>query len=180
MKSICVYCGSAHGALPVYADAARELARVLAQHNIELIYGGGNVGLMGVIADEMLRLGAEVTGVIPTNLMAREVGHLGLTRLHVVKDMHERKAMMASLADGFITLPGGIGTMEELFEMFTWSQLGLHRKPLGLLNVEHYYDGLLGFIRHMVAQGFLRNEIADLLINDHDPDRLLRTMTQQS
>ncbi|HJV73113.1 MAG TPA: TIGR00730 family Rossman fold protein, partial [Noviherbaspirillum sp.] len=122
MKSLCIYCGSSIGASPVYADAARDLAKAMVNDNISLVYGGGNVGLMGVIADEVLRLGGEATGVIPKALMDREVGHGGLTRLHIVKDMHERKAMMAALSDGFIAMPGGIGTLEELFEVFTWSQ----------------------------------------------------------
>lgn len=176
MKAICVYCGSSMGTKAVYAEAARKVAQSLVEHNIELVYGGGNVGLMGVIADEVLRLGGEVTGVIPTNLMEREVGHTNLTRLHVVKDMHERKAMMASLSDGFITMPGGIGTMEELFEMYTWSQLRLHEKPIGLLNVDGFYDPLLGFIRQMVETGFLKQATADLLLHATEPNALLKSM----
>ena len=136
MKAIAVYCGASSGAHPLYADAARELAAALVEHNIALVFGGGKVGLMGVIADEVLRLGGEATGVIPRALLEREVGHTGLTRQFVVKDMHERKAMMADLADGFIAMPGGMGTLEELFEMLTWAQLGIHAKPIGLLECE--------------------------------------------
>ena len=165
MKSLCIYCGSSIGASPVYADAARDLAKAMVNDNISLVYGGGNVGLMGVIADEVLRLGGEATGVIPKALMDREVGHGGLTRLHIVKDMHERKAMMATLSDGFIAMPGGIGTLEELFEVFTWSQLGLHEKPIGLLNVNGFYDGLIAFLKHVVTQGFLKTGQASLLMH---------------
>lgn len=173
MKSLCVYCGSSPGASGVYADAAREMARVMVEDNIALVYGGGNIGLMGVIADEVLRLGGEVTGIIPKALMDREVGHTGLTRLHIVRDMHERKAMMAELSDGFIAMPGGIGTLEELFEVFTWSQLGLHEKPMGLLNVAGFYDGLLAFLRHVVDQRFLKPGQAGLLVAEASPSALL-------
>lgn len=173
MKSLCIYCGSSIGASPVYADAARDLARAMVNDNISLVYGGGNVGLMGVIADEVLRLGGEATGVIPKALMDREVGHGGLTRLHIVKDMHERKAMMAALSDGFIAMPGGIGTLEELFEVFTWSQLGLHEKPIGLLNVNGFYDGLIGFLEHVVTERFLKAEQASLLMYGAEPHTLV-------
>jgi uncharacterized protein (TIGR00730 family) len=173
MKSLCVYCGASMGVAPVYAAAARQLAAAMVADNIGLVYGGGNVGLMGVIADEVLRLGGEATGVIPKALMDKEVGHLDLTRLHIVKDMHERKAMMAELSDGFVAMPGGIGTLEELFEVFTWSQLGFHDKPIGLLNVAGFYDGLLAFLQHVVAQGFLRQAQASLLIHDSEPASLL-------
>ncbi|MFK3738793.1 TIGR00730 family Rossman fold protein [Massilia sp. TN1-12] len=173
MKSIAVYCGANPGADPRYADAARALARALVEHNIALVYGGGKVGLMGVIADEVLRLGGEATGVIPKALVEREVGHAGLTRLFVVKDMHERKAMMAELAEGFIAMPGGMGTLEELFEMVTWAQLGIHAKPIGLLNVAGFYDGLVSFVGHMVEQGFVRPAHAALLQTDADPDALI-------
>lgn len=176
MKSLCVYCGSAMGASAVYADAARALAKAMVNDNIALVYGGGRVGLMGAIADEVLRLGGEATGVIPKALMDKEVGHTGLTRLHIVKDMHERKAMMAELSDGFIAMPGGIGTLEELFEVFTWSRLGLHDKPFGLLNVEGFYDGLIGFLQHVVAQGFLPAEQAALLVHDADPLMLVERL----
>ena len=173
LKSICVYCGSASGISPVYAESARQLAAVLIRQNLALVYGGGNIGLMGILADEMLRLGGDVTGVIPTSLMAKEVGHMGLSRLHIVKDMHERKAMMATLSDAFIAMPGGLGTLEELFEMLTWSQIGLHKKPVGLLNVAGYYDGLMQFLSHSSQQGFLKVEHQSLLMLSPDPQHLL-------
>ncbi|WP_332877560.1 TIGR00730 family Rossman fold protein [Massilia sp. S19_KUP03_FR1] len=173
LKTICVYCGASNGLDAVYADAARALAQALVAHNIALVYGGGKVGLMGVIADEVLRLGGDVTGVIPQALLEREVGHRGLTRLFVVKDMHERKAMMAQLSDGFIAMPGGMGTLEELFEMLTWAQLGIHAKPIGLLNVNGFYDGLIGFVAHQRDQGFVRPEHAALMQADADASVLL-------
>ena len=173
MKALCVYCGSSPGATPLYAEAACALAKELVNDNITLVYGGGNIGLMGVIADEILRLGGEVTGVIPKALLDKEVGHTGLTRLHIVKDMHERKAMMAELSDGFIAMPGGIGTLEELFEVLTWSQLGLHEKPIGLLNALGFYDGLTQFIRHLVTERFLRAEQAALLMYENDAAALM-------
>lgn len=145
----------------------------MVENNIALVYGGGNVGLMGIIADEVLRLGGKATGVIPKALLDKEVGHLGLTRLHIVKDMHERKAMMAELCDGFIAMPGGIGTLEEMFEVFTWSQLGFHDKPIGLLNVNGFYNGLIAFLDHVVAERFLRAEEAALLIPEEHPRILL-------
>ena len=173
LGSLCVYCGSAIGASPVYADAARSLARVFADNGISLVYGGGNIGLMGVIADELMRLGGKVIGVIPQALMDKEVGHGGLTRLHVVKDMHERKAMMADLSDGFIAMPGGIGTLEELFEMLTWAQLGFHGKPIGVLNVNRFYDGLVDLLEHIVKERFVKMEDAFRLIFEEDPELLL-------
>lgn len=173
MKTLCIYCGSSIGASPVYASAARAMAAEMARRKISLVYGGGNVGLMGVIADEMMKLGGDVTGVIPEALLDREIGHIGITRQLVVNDMHERKAMMAELSDGFIAMPGGIGTLEELFEALTWSQIGFHRKPVGLLNVQGFYDGLIVFIRHLVAEGFLKREQATLLIDAADPTSLL-------
>jgi uncharacterized protein (TIGR00730 family) len=174
MKSLCVYCGSSIGSLPIYADAARTLGRTLVAEKIALVYGGGNVGLMGVIADEVMRMGGEVTGVIPGALLDKEVGHRGVTHLHVVRDMHERKAMMATLSDGFIAMPGGIGTLEELFEALTWSQLGLHDKPIGLLNVNGFYDGLIRFVQHLVTQQFLKPEQAALMMHESDSAALLR------
>ncbi|MES2160727.1 MAG: TIGR00730 family Rossman fold protein [Pseudomonadota bacterium] len=176
MKAICVYCGANAGVNPVYAEAARALGRALVADNLSLVYGGGNVGLMGIIADEVLRMGGEVTGVIPTALVEREVGHTGLTRQFIVKDMHERKAMMAELADGFIAMPGGMGTLEELFEMLTWSQLGIHAKPIGLLNVDGFYDGLTGFIQHASAQGFIRPQHAALMMSAPEPLALLQLL----
>jgi uncharacterized protein (TIGR00730 family) len=174
VKSICVYCGANAGVSPRYAEEARHLARAMVEANLSLVYGGGNVGLMGVIADEVLRLGGEVTGVIPTALIEREVGHTGLTRQFIVKDMHERKAMMAQLADGFIAMPGGMGTLEELFEMLTWSQLGIHAKPVGLLNVDGFYDSLVGFIHHAKGQGFIKPQHAELMMVESSPAALLQ------
>ena len=176
INALCVYCGANAGVSPDYAVAARELARVLVSENIALVYGGGKVGLMGVIADEVLRLGGEVTGVIPTQLVEREVGHTGLTRQFIVKDMHERKAMMASLSDAFIAMPGGYGTLEELFEMLTWAQLGLHAKPIGLLNVDRFYDGLIAFVENGQQQGFIRPQHAAFLNADADPAALVQRL----
>jgi uncharacterized protein (TIGR00730 family) len=176
MKSIAVYCGASLGAKPLYADAARALAHALVEHNISLVYGGGKVGLMGVIADEVLRLGGEATGVIPRALLEREVGHTGLTRQFVVKDMHERKAMMSELADGFIAMPGGMGTLEELFEMVTWWQLGIHAKPIGLHNTGGFWDGLVAFVRHQHVEGFVRAEYLDGMMVDADADALVRRL----
>jgi len=171
--SVCVYCGSAKGNNPVYADAAKALGRALVKHNLSLVYGGGHVGLMGIVADAVLDAGGEVTGVIPKALMDTEVGHKRLTRLLVVMDMHERKALMAEHADGFIAMPGGIGTLEELFETLTWAQLGFHEKPIGLLNVAGFYDPLIEFLRHQTSQGFLRAEHKDLLLAETEPDPLI-------
>ena len=176
MKSICVYCGASFGVNPLYADTARALAQVLVAHNIGLVYGGGKVGLMGVIADEVLRLGGEATGVIPSAMVEREVGHTGLTRQFVVKDMHERKAMMAELSDGFIAMPGGMGTLEELFEMLTWSQLGIHAKPVALLNAGGFYDGLVSFVGHQQAEGFVRARQAALMMVESTPEAVVRRL----
>ena len=176
LKSLCVYCGSSPGASSVYAAAARALAKEMAARDIALVYGGGDVGLMGVIADEVMRLGGQATGVIPQALMDKEVGHHGLTRLHIVKDMHERKALMAELSDGFIAMPGGIGTLEELFEALTWAQLGFHDKPIGLLNVDGFYDGLIQFIGHIVTQQFLKEEHATLMMHANDAPALLQQL----
>ena len=176
-KSICVYCGANAGTTPVYTAAAQRLAAGLVERNTGLVYGGGNVGLMGIIADEVLRLGGEVTGVIPTALVEREVGHVGLTRQLIVKDMHERKAMMATLADGFIAMPGGMGTLEELFEMLTWSQLGIHNKPVALFNVNQYYDHLVSFIRHAESEGFVKPQHAAMMVVADDVDVLLSRFT---
>jgi hypothetical protein len=176
MQAICVYCGSSFGNSIVYRDAALALAQQLVQHNIRLVYGGGDVGLMKVIADEVMRLGGHVTGVIPQALLEMEVGHPNLDQLHVVNNMHERKALMAELADGFIALPGGIGTLEELFEMFTWLQLGFHNKPLGILNVDGFYDLLLAFLDHCVSTKFLKPAHHDLLLKDVDSALLIAKM----
>ncbi|HEY0065489.1 MAG TPA: TIGR00730 family Rossman fold protein [Telluria sp.] len=173
MKSIAVYCGANAGANEVYADAARALGRALAANKIALVYGGGNVGLMGIIADAVLAAGGEVRGVIPQQLVDRELAHPGLTELFIVKDMHERKALMAQLAEGFIAMPGGMGTLEELFEMLTWSQLGIHSKPIGLLNVDGFYDQLVGFLAHAATEGFIQARHAGLLKLSADPASLI-------
>jgi len=163
VKSVCVYCGSSPGNRPEYAEGARLLGRALAERGLALVYGGGKVGLMGTVADAVLEHGGTVVGIIPEALMQKEVGHRGLTELHVVRNMHERKQMMADRADAFIAMPGGVGTFEELFETFTWLQLGYHDKPVGLLNVGGFYDGMLGFLGHAVQEGFLKQVHADLL-----------------
>lgn len=155
-KRICVYCGSHIGQNDRYREAAVDLGRLLAARDLGLVYGGGHVGLMGVIADAALAGGGEVIGVIPEQLRQQEVAHDGLSELHIVADMHERKALMANLADGFIALPGGLGTLEELSEMLTWQQLGIHTKPIGLLNTGGYYDALLAFLDRAVADGYVR------------------------
>jgi uncharacterized protein (TIGR00730 family) len=173
IQRLCVYCGSAAGHDPVYAKAARELGLAIAQRGMSLVYGGGHVGLMGIVADAALAAGAKVTGVIPTALMDSEVGHTQLTELQVVKDMHERKALMAELADGFVALPGGIGTLEELFEVMTWLQLGYHRKPVGLLNTQGFYDDLLRMLNKQRDTGFLKPAHHALLITEADTAALL-------
>jgi uncharacterized protein (TIGR00730 family) len=171
--NLCVYCGSRAGVAPAYADAARALGRLIGSGGHGLVYGGGNVGLMGIVADAVLAAGGPVVGVIPEALVQREVGHSGLSEQHVVPDMHERKRMMAERADAFVALPGGIGTLEELFEVWTWHQLGYHDKPIGLLNVGGFYDGLLTFMDHCVAQGFLDAAQRATVVVDTDPARLL-------
>ena len=176
MARICVFCASTPGLRPSYAEGARALARALVDGGHSLVYGGGNVGLMGVIADAVMAQGGEVVGVIPHTLMAREIGHTGVTRLHVVDSMHERKALMADLSDAFVALPGGVGTFEELFEAITWTQLGLHRKPCGLLNVDGFYDGLLQFLDHAWAEGFIKPETRAIVSAGTDPAALLRTL----
>ena len=176
IQRLCVYCGSAAGQDPVYAEAARELGLAIAQRGMSLVYGGGHVGLMGIVADAALAAGAKVTGVIPTALMDSEVGHTQLTELRVVKDMHERKALMAELADGFVALPGGIGTLEELFEVMTWLQLGYHRKPVGLLNTQGFYDDLLRMLNKQRDTGFLKPAHHALLITEADTAALLDRM----
>ena len=175
-RSVCVYCGASPGHDPQYAEAARALGREMAQQKLALVYGGGHVGLMGIIADAVLEAGGEVTGVIPKALMDTEIGHNRLTRLLVVKDMHERKALMAEHANGFIAMPGGIGTLEELFEAMTWAQLGFHEKPVGLLNVNGFYDPLIAFLSQLEQEGFLRAEHRHLLINENEPSALLERL----
>lgn len=180
MTAICVYCGSAAGRHPAYSAAAVELAQELARRGLNLVYGGGRVGLMGVVADAALAAGIQVIGVIPEHLLTRELAHPGLTAMHVVSSMHERKALMADLADGFLALPGGFGTLDELCEILTWLQLGIHRKPCGLLNTRGYFDGLLQQFEHSVAEGFLRPEHHSMLLHDSEPGRLLeRLLTSQ-
>ncbi|WP_242395149.1 LOG family protein [Anaeromyxobacter oryzisoli] len=158
MRRICVFCGASGGRAPVHLEAAHAAGRTLARRGLALVYGGGSVGLMGAVADGALDAGGEVIGVIPRALQLRELAHPRLTSLHVVRSMHERKAKMAELADGFVALPGGLGTLEELAEILTWAQLGLHRKPCGLLDVAGYYQPLIAFLDHAVAEGFLRPE----------------------
>lgn len=178
MRSICVYCGASKGNSPVYEAGAIQLAQALVSKKLNLVYGGGNIGLMGVIADEVMKLGGRVTGVIPTALLDKEVGHDNLSNLHVVHNMHERKALMAELSDAFIAMPGGIGTLEELFEVFTWLQLGFHEKPLGILNINGYYDGLIVFLQHAVSSGFLKEIHLNQLIVEKDPMTLLQRMKE--
>jgi len=173
MKRICVFCGSNFGSRPAYITAAKAMAQSLVTRGLGLVYGGGNVGLMGVIADEVKKLGGEVIGVIPQALAEKELAHADLSDLHVVKSMHERKALMADLSDGFIAMPGGYGTFEEFCEILTWAQLGFHRKPCGLLNVENYYSPMLTLFDHAVAEGFVREQHRPLVLTDDDPERLL-------
>ena len=173
MKRVCIYCGSSPGSLAEYSAAARRCGTVLAARNLTIVYGGGKVGLMGVVADAALAAGGEVIGVIPRNMIARDLAHEGLTSLIAVDSMHERKQKMADLSDAFIALPGGIGTMEELFEAFTWLQLGLHHKPVGLLNVAGFYDRLIEFLAHMQEQRFLKPQHFESLLVDDDVERLL-------
>ncbi len=177
MKRICVFCGSSTGTLPIYRETALTVGRLLAERGIAVVYGGGHVGLMGAVADGALEAGGKVTGIIPRSLMERELGHDGLTDLHVVGTMHERKAMMAEMSDAFIALPGGFGTYEEFFEVVTWSQLGVHRKPCGLLNLNGFYDALLALCDHATSQGFIRTVDRSLVIADADPKRLIETIT---
>jgi uncharacterized protein (TIGR00730 family) len=178
MKRICVFCGSSQGSRPEYRAATEELGTELARRNIGLVYGGGNIGLMGVIADAVLKAGGEVMGVIPENLMAREVGHNGLTKLHVVPSMHERKALMADLSDAFVALPGGFGTLEEFCEVVTWTQLGLHAKPCGILNVRGYYSPLLAMFDHAVEERFLKPENRALVLARESPADLLQALEE--
>jgi len=164
MKRLCVYCGSSPGASETYADAATEMAALLLRHDIELIYGGASRGVIGIIADAVLAGGGRVTGVIPRFLQEKEIAHRHLTELHVVESMHARKSLMAALADGFIALPGGFGTLEEIIEVVTWAQLGFHGKPCGLLNAGGYFDHLLAFLDHAQAEGFLRAQHHRMLL----------------
>ena len=176
VKRICVFCGSSPGVRPEYADAARAMGRALVEQGMGLVYGGGRVGLMGIVADAVMQAGGEAVGVIPEALMRREVGHTALTELHVVASMHERKALMADLSDGFVAMPGGYGTFEEFCEVITWSQLGIHPKPCGLLNAAGYYDALLAMFDHGVAEGFIRPQHRALVLTEADPGRLIERM----
>jgi uncharacterized protein (TIGR00730 family) len=178
VRRVCVYAGSNPGNDAAYADAARDLARHLAQRGIGLVYGGGKVGLMGVLADTVLAAGGEAIGVMPQALIDREIGHSALTELKVVGSMHERKALMAELSDAFVAVPGGIGTLEELIEVYTWSQLGIHDKACGVLNVRGYYDGLAAFLDHAVREGFLRPQHRAVLTVAGDPAVLLDRLAE--
>ncbi|WP_022654510.1 LOG family protein [Aquaspirillum serpens] len=177
MKNLCVFCGSQFGNRPEYEVAARLLGLELAGRGIRLIYGGGRVGLMGVVADAVMAAGGEVVGVIPEFLMQKEIGHVGLTELHVVDSMHSRKAKMAELADGFVALPGGFGTFEEFFEILTWAQLGMHSKPVGLLDVADFYLPMVAFLRHSAAQGFIRNDHLSLIVHAREPEDLIQRLS---
>jgi len=173
IKKICVYCGSSPGKNPAYSHTAVNLAEALCGRGIGLVYGGAAVGVMGTIADAVLKAGGEAIGVIPSSLAVKEVAHDNLSELHVVASMHERKAMMAELADGFIALPGGWGTLEEIFEILTWAQLGFHDKPCGLLNIEGYYDGLIGFLENSFEQQFVNELFRPMLMKAKEPEVLL-------
>jgi len=173
VKRVCVFCGSSAGRRETYAEAARTLARALVDRGLGLVYGGGSVGLMGLLADAVLDAGGEAIGVLPRGLARKEYAQEGLTALHLVGSMHERKALMASLADGFVGLPGGLGTLEEVFEVLTWAQLGIHQKPVGLVDVDGYWTGLRALLQHAVAEGFVRPEYARLLLIEATPPALL-------
>jgi uncharacterized protein (TIGR00730 family) len=173
VKRVCVFAGSSAGARPEYAAAARALGAECARRGLGVVYGGGSVGLMGLLADAALAAGAEVIGVIPRPLATKELAHTGLTEMRVVESMHDRKATMNALADGFVALPGGLGTFEETLEVLTWAQLGIHAKPIGVLNVEGYYDGLLRWLSHAVGDGFVRREHLALLLFADAPAELL-------
>ena len=180
MKRVCVFCGSNAGIRPEYGIAAQGLATVLARRGLGLVYGGGKVGLMGMLADSMLEAGGEVIGVIPQSLVAKEVAHRGVTELRIVDTMHQRKALMNELSDAFIALPGGFGTLDEFFEILTWSQLGIHGKPSGLLNVSGYFDSLLAMLDHAVTERFLRPAHRELVIADIDADSLVQRLVSFS
>lgn len=170
---VAVYCGSRSGNEPLYAEKARELGEFFGNNGIDLVFGGGHVGLMGIIADAVLASGGKVYGVIPQHLVNRELAHPGLTELFVVGNMHERKAKMAELADGFVALPGGIGTLEEIFEVWTWAQLGFHKKPCAFYNVTGFYDSLLDMVKNMVAAGFVKQQYLDMIVLAHTPKELV-------
>ena len=176
MKSVCVYCGSSMGNDPAYAEATKALATTLAQRGLRVVYGGGGVGMMGALADAVLAEGGEITGVIPRALVDREIAHRDVTDMRVVGSMHERKALMAELSDAFVALPGGIGTLEELFEVYTWAQLGLHRKPCAILNVAGYFDGIAAFLSHAVEERFLRVEHLEVLMVETEAESLVERL----
>jgi uncharacterized protein (TIGR00730 family) len=178
MRRICVFCGASPGARPEYADATAELARLLVAEGIGVVYGGGGVGLMGVLADAVLAGGGEIIGVIPRALVDREIAHRDVEDMRIVGSMHERKALMAELSDAFVAAPGGIGTLEELFEVYTWAQLGLHRKPCALLNVEGYFDGIASFLGHAVEERFLRVEHLEVLMVETEPGPLVERLRE--
>jgi uncharacterized protein (TIGR00730 family) len=173
IRHLCVFCGSSTGARPVYSEAAAQLGRVLANSNVALVFGGGCVGLMGILADSVLAAGGQAIGVMPRALVEKEIAHASLTKLHVVESMHQRKAMMADLADAFLLLPGGFGSWEEFCEIVTWLQLGIHRKPCAILNIAGYYDGLLSLAEHALAEGFLRPAHHDMVIVEENPQAVL-------
>ena len=177
IKTLCVFCGSSMGREPYYAETARGLAGMLLANEIALVYGGANVGLMAILADTMLAKGGKVTGLMPTSLVEREVAHKHLTEMHIVGGMQERKALMADLSDAFIALPGAYGTLDELFEVLTWNQLGIINKPIGLLNIHGYFDPLIRMLDHAVAERFLRPEHREMLLIDDDPESLLEKLS---
>lgn len=176
LRRLCVFCGAQPGARPGYREAAAAFGQLLAESGIGVVYGGASIGLMAAVADAALDAGGEVIGVIPQALVDREVAHYGLSDLRIVHSMHERKALMAELSDGFVALPGGVGTLEELFEVWTWSHLGLHRKPCALLDVQGFYSGLHTFVDHMETEGFLRPGVRDMLIVEREGPRLLTAL----
>jgi hypothetical protein len=176
VQRACIFCGSSPGARPAYTEAAEDLGMLLVENGITLVFGGATVGLMGRLADTVVSEGGEAIGVIPQALVDREIAHVGLTDLHVVDTMHERKQRMADLSDAFVALPGGLGTLDELFEIYTWAQLGLHRKPIGLMNVEGYFDGLVGFLEHAVAERFVRDDHREMLIVEEEPAPMLERL----
>jgi uncharacterized protein (TIGR00730 family) len=173
MKRICVFTGGNFGNKPVYSEAAKQLGTAFTKNNISLVYGGNCVGLMGAIADQVLALNGEAIGVIPKSFISREVAHTGLTKLHIVGSMHERKALMVDLSDAFIMMPGGIGTLDEFFEIFTWAKLRIHTKPIAILNTDGYYNSLLTFLDHVISSGFLEQAYKDMLIVEEDPSVLV-------
>ena len=176
IRSLCVFCGSSFGNRPEYSAAAAEVGRLLAERGIRLVYGAGNVGLMGILADAALAAGGEAIGVIPQMLVDRELAHRGLSELRIVGSMHQRKALMAELSDAFIALPGGLGTLEELCEVLTWAQLGIHHKPVGCLNVQGYFDGLFQLLDHAASEQFVRPQHRGLLLAADDPEQLLQLL----